>query len=162
MNGRCPLPQGPLTDWILATLTNALETGTDTAEILVGDGIAPKAGGWTEGQPGRGQFIPYVVLAGGSAGPAPNPSMGDRFEDWLCNYQLRATGASRAQVDWIGDRVSSVLWDQVGARLSLDDTNWRFVDLRLPNLGAPSRTDATDPPYWEAADVAELRLSRGP
>ena len=159
-NASVPLPRLPLTNQVLAWLRVGLEVASPASPILVGDGIAPEEGGWTAGQPGRGEFVPYVTLSGGSGTPAPANHLGDRFADWVVSYQLRATGASREQADWIGDRASAALWAHVGDKVNLDGTTWKLIDLRLPNRGAPSRTDATDPPYWEASEVADLWLTR--
>lgn len=154
------LPQEQLTTWLVETMS----TGLANFDVLVGDGVAPEAGGWTQGQPGVGtsEFVPYITVVGGAGTPeALAPSLTDRFADWRMNYQLRSTGASRRQVDWTGDRGLDLVIEQRGTRLVLNDESWKIIDIRVPMMGAPSRTDTTDPPYWETSDSVELWVSRG-
>lgn len=150
------LHQEPLTTWVVDVLTQSLLVEA----TLVGDGVAPLDGGWEDGQPGVGEFVPYITVAGGTAVAGRETTMGTDYADWRVTYELRATAASRRQVDATGDQAVDILAARRGTRVRLEDADWKIVDVRMPVLGSPSRNDTTDPPYWEAADTVELWLSR--
>lgn len=153
--------RGRLTDWLLSTLLRpTLETLTPP--ILVGDGRAPEAGGWSGAQPGQGDFVPYTALFTGPAAPDGKQaiSLGEA-QDWLCRYQLRHAGGLRSQADWIADR-SRQAWDRQGEiRLDLGGPpQWKAYRFTVASMGAVTRNDTVDPPYWEVTDEVVLALSR--
>lgn len=147
--------RGVLTDWMLDTMATGL-TGTS---ILVGDGIAPKAGGWSGGQPGEGSFVPYVVLSTGPANKTHREPVGMGYQStsWSATYTLRHVGSVRQQADWAADKVRRVLSDLKRDDLNLDGT-WNLARAEYTVLGAITRNDSTDPPYWELTDSLSLWL----
>src|SRR4051794_29884906 len=98
--------RGELTDWLIAQLTPALlaqESGEQ--DILLGDHLAPEEGGWPGGEPGSGDFVPYVVFTTRPATPSPGVPVGSTEADsWEAAYSLVGYGAQRQQADWIADR----------------------------------------------------------
>lgn len=145
--------RGVLTDQMLDYLGSRLE---DTG-VLVGDGIAPKEGGWTGGEPGKGDFVPYVVL---STGPAQKQSRDPLAQDntsWLATYTTRHVGALRQQTDWCADKVREALVEFHPKTIHLD-SKWRVLQTTYPRLGAITRNDTTDPAYWELQDDVSVWL----
>lgn len=143
---------GTMTDTLLLRLT-----GTP-ASLLIGDGVAPTAGGWGTGAPNVGTFTPYTVLAFEGAIPT-NPEVARAEPDWETRWQLRHYAGSRDQGDWQAlrarERVVSALQVIFGVNVQ-----YKIAALRWNSLGAMQRNDTTDPPYWQASDVVVLSASR--
>lgn len=148
--------RGRLTDYLLG----ALPTLLSGSNILVGDAIAPRPGGWPS-QPGQGTFVGYVVLATGPATPRSQQPLGEpESDDWSAVYTLRSVGGLRSQVDWIADRVRNA-WNQLTVGpLELGESYWKLYQPSISRMGSVDRNDATDPPYWEIADTVSVSLAR--
>lgn len=147
--------RGPLTDAIL----DHLETVLADTMIEVGDGIAPAEGGWTGGQPGEGNFVPYVVLSTlqatkGFQDPVPG---GD--QSWRAAYSLRCVGAMRQHADWVGDMSRDAMKAFKPKVIDLGGS-WRVMKTSYETLGPVTRNDSSDPPYWELLDTATLWLEK--
>lgn len=149
-----------LTELVVTNLSAALALAT--TPILVGDGIAPKAGGYLAGQPDSSEFTPYATVVQLEARVrAPSPSaMGPDDYDWDVPYKIAAYGATRRQADWVmaGARAASeaVLLKAVFGAVSFHQVFG--VDYR--SLGGPNRDDAVTPPLWGITDVVVLACTR--
>lgn len=150
------LDHGALTDMVLAYLATGVAANPDVTtgkEPPIGDGVAPAAGGWVDGQPGSGIFVPYVTLMSGGAAPrALSPA--SVVPTWAVAFELRSTGGSRSQVDWM----AKVARDSLdGLKLQrFGDPSWKVVNVEWVRLGPVTRNDATAPPTWQAADTVSL------
>lgn len=145
---------GALTDLVLEHVAD--ETGQ-----LVGDGIAPPEGGWISGQPNAGVFAPYLVLA--SVGTVPRFSSLDDLTtailSWEVSFQMRGYGGSRTQVDWVMTLGRSALEGLTHQTFGEDDT-YRIKATDWKSLGATTRNDSVDPPFWQVADTLYFLCSR--
>lgn len=148
--------RGPLTDAILDHLEAALDTALG---ILVGDGIAPVGGGWSGGQPGEGDFVPYVVLSTMPASKGFTDPVPGGDTSWRAGYSLRCVGALRSQCDWVADKSRQAMVLYKPKTIDLDG-DWRVLKTSYDTLGAVTRNDSTDPPYWELLDTATLWLEK--
>jgi hypothetical protein len=119
----------------------------------VGDHVAPAGGGWANGQPSSGIFIPYLVLkTGGGAPRALSPASTDPA--WALGITLMATGGSRSQCDWmarVGYRAVRGLTQQ-----RFGTPSWKIINVEWSSLGPMLRNDATDPPFWTVSDTITL------
>jgi hypothetical protein len=149
--------RGPLTDWLLDYLEDRL-AASDSA-LLLGDGIAPVEGGWTGGQPGKGEFRAYLVVSTGVVRHRDNDPLAGGDSSWLASYGLRGVGGSRQQADWAADQGREAL--NAARNIDLDlGGPWRMQQARYESLGGVSRNDNTDPPYWEVSDTVALWMDR--
>lgn len=150
--------RGPLTDALLATITPIL----NDANIQVGDGTKPQAGGWPE-QPGSGDFVGYVTVATGRATEVPGerPSLASEHSAWLMNYTLTSVGAVRQQADYTADLArAAALQVQALDVLTLGPETWGVVSVLFHTLAPIDKDNQTDPPTWQAVDACEIRISR--
>lgn len=147
--------RGFLTDNLLDHLEAQLRL--KPYQLLVGDGIAPKEGGWSEGQPGEGKFVPYTVVSTGPASANQRSPLGVDNDSWRADYSFRAVGGSRQQADWVADRIREVAHD---FPKDYGDPQWRVIRVQFTSLGAVSRNDQVDPPYWELSDSVSLWVER--
>jgi hypothetical protein len=132
-------------------VTDAIVAALTTAQLLVGDGEAPVAGGW-EGTPGASDFVPYVdvhpIPGGYSDGTVAEPD-----SDGGALYQLISVGASRTQAENIGDEVREAM-----TSTALTLASGRQVALvRVEMLGGAMRDDslrgnAVQPSVWMVSD----------
>lgn len=163
--------RGELTDWLLANLgadDNGIFELANTVnldtQVLLGDGIAPPAGGWPSGEPNPAEdsFVPYAVLATGVAVPSPGTPIGSAEADsWECNYTLDAFGGLRQQADWVADLVR-VAWDDqpIGTLEFGSGRNWHVGSYRVTQMGAAVRDDKISPPLWTVGTQVALSISR--
>lgn len=123
----------------------------------VGDGIAPVDGGWTELQPGAGEFIPYVVLTIGTSQPLPQQTMSVSVDDtsWEAAFTLAAYAGSRAQLDWVARGVRNVVAALRGLTFGTI-TPYAVSGVRMPALGGVRRVDSAEPPFWTLTDTVVL------
>lgn len=150
--------RGVLTDSLITWLGSALVNGA-----LVGDGVAPDAGGWnTQGEPNVGAFVPYTVVKTGAGNPAEREGVNRRHASWLMAYGLDHWGALRNQCDYLADIVRALLTTQLRAD-GRDTTllpGWKVQEAYFGGLGTISRSDAISPPAWTCSDVVVLRVER--
>lgn len=152
---------GGFTDMLLERVTAILENSP--TPVLVGDGIAPHGGGWTEGQPGKGSFIPYmtVVFVGGTA-QTSGLVQGDR--DWMLGYSIKGFHATRKSLDsmmlLVRDSLAAVtVGNKLDHPLIGDKDQWQVLKVHYDNLGSVQRVDSVNPPYWQAFDAIRLECA---
>lgn len=149
------LDTGALTDAVIARLA-------DISWLEVGDGIAPEAGGWSQGQPNVDQFVPYAVVAFAGARPrTPELSLAKAEEAWVATFQLRYHGAARSQVDWTGTSCRSAVMGLLRQEV-LGSSTFEITWVEWQSLGGVLRNDSVDPPIWNATDSFTLHaVKRG-
>lgn len=152
MNDSAVFTRGFLTDQLNDMLESSL-----AGKVLVGDGIAPLEGGWSEGQPGEGEFRTYITINAGPARANNKSPLGMSNDSWLVDYSVRAVGGNRQQADWAADRFREAL---VVFPSNYGDPNWRVIKRQFVALGAAARNDQVDPPYWELVDSVGLWVER--
>jgi hypothetical protein len=152
-----PINRPVLTERLFAFL----KTGVGPT-IKLGRGVAPPAGGWPEGNPRNGPWVPYSVL---KAGPATTPApgfpeqMARRRVSWQVTYQLTAHHTSESAVDEVAQAQRDVVVGWTGV-VNLGDVAWNIEALEVPRLGATERDDSTDPAHWRVTDDVSLRVYR--
>lgn len=145
-----------ITESLLSYLANELQ-------VAVGDGQAPPAAGWSGGQPGAGNYVPYVVLITGSATPraasGQRDTLGPDKSMWTLSYSLRAFGVVRAQADYHADAARAA-WDQLRGNNLIAAEGWTAVASLIDSMGQINRNDSVDPPLWELTDSYSLWVAR--
>jgi len=140
---------GSLTTALVATL--AVSSGE-----LVGDGVAPSAGGWSNGQPNVGDYVPYGVLSFQGGNPRDATLRYDQqVKTWVTQWRIGYYGASREQADWVATAIRGAVSDLLGVAggaYTVKLAEWR-------SLGALTRTDQVDPPLWSALDALTLQVA---
>lgn len=161
MTTRKPLfDRGRVTDWLLDMLTTELGD-----PLLAGDGMAPEAGGWPLGDPGNGDFVPYLTLATGKGVPvSADPLAAAEGEDWQLAYTISYFGGTRSQTDWAADLGRAAWNSRRDARIECGSATapnpWKAYRFAVAEMGALTRNDQVQPPYWQLVDQATLRLTR--
>lgn len=151
---------GALTDLVLVYLR-------DQTEQLVGDGLAPDGGGWLNGQPNSGIFVPYITLNG--QGAVQKFSSVDTLESailsWEVLYHLHGHGGSRSQADWIAHRGRTACPGMTGLSFGDDDgsgdlNSYRIIATDLKSVSPTARNMSVDPPFWTVVDTFSFIVSR--
>lgn len=154
------LRRGLLTDLLLDHLAPLFAV----TPVLLGDGIAPKDGGWTGQEAGKGNFRSYVILSTAAGGPNFTEPLRGNDTSWKLTYNVRGVGGNRQQADYACD-VARPLFSDLG-RLSFPvgkaDQMWKITRSRYVGLGAVQRNDSVDPPIWECMDTLEVWVDLGP
>jgi len=153
------IDHGALTDLVLETLAAAVAANPDVTtgkEPPIGDGVAPAGGGWVEGQPGNGVFVPYGVLASGGGAPRAL-DLGGHVPGFAIGFSLRAHGGSRSQCDWMATVLRSSIEGLSHQTFGADP--WKIINIEWPTLGPVSRVDAVAPPFWQVFDTFNLICS---
>ena len=134
------------------TLTDTIITVLEAAGLMVGDGVAPKEGGWESGQPNVGRFVPYVVLMAGSvAGVDRNVARG-YTKDWMASFSLRTFSATRRTTDALAFAAREALEDCTPFTFG----NFKAIHVSVTTIGSMQRSDASDPPLWQEFDSVEV------
>lgn len=153
------LLRGPVTD----DLIDYLGTQLVGLAVLIGDGEAPRAGGWTGGQPGEGEFQAYTVLSTGPARVNNRDPLANNSTSWLASYTLRSVGTSRTQADWAADTTRAAVASYAKRNIEVATGNiWSVQRAVYETLGPVTRIDATKPAHWELADTFTLQLEASP
>jgi hypothetical protein len=130
--------------------------------VLLGRGVAPPEGGWPNGTPGAGVFVPYAVLKTGVAS-TPGPSQPERLgrfrTSWLVGYAVTFHGKNESSVDEYADTVRDQIL-QLPKMLTLDGEDWTLQQVQISRMGATERDDSTSPAHWRLTDDVSLHLSR--
>lgn len=122
--------------------------------LLIGDGVAPTAGGWSEGQPNVDRFVAYSTVSFDGAVPAlPDLTI---KPDWEALFSVRHFGGARKQCDFQATATRGVIDDL--RRMTVGD--FTVIAVTWKSLGAMTRVDQTDPPYWQAFDLVALVCSQ--
>lgn len=141
------IDHGALTERLLAHLSLTVDH--------VGDGVAPYDGGWLDGQPNSGAFVPYVVLV--SQGAYPKVTTFCNGYDWDVSWSLRSFGGSRKQCDWIALQARESI--DAFAQHVFGANPYAVKNVTWGSLGAVQRIDTVDPPYWQSFDSFSLYCS---
>lgn len=139
-------------------MTQMLLSVLSSSGVLIGDGVAPKEAGWSSGTPNTGEFVAYSVLGFAGASPS-NPEIHHRDPEWSTSWSLRHYGGGREQADWVADKVRTALMSVDRAPFGSVDAH-RVIGVQWVSLGALSRNDTVDPPYWQSQDLVTLLTSR--
>lgn len=115
--------------------------------VLVGDHVAPKEGGWVQGQPGTSAFVPYTVVFTGPVTITQSTFMPGGY-DARMTITTRSFGATREQADSISYLVREAL-----AEKKPDAGGFRTNLLWPTNIGAADRLDDVDPKMWRVVDT---------
>lgn len=137
--------RGALTDTIITTL--------ETHDLLVGDGVAPKEGGWESGQPNVGRFVPYVVVMAGSVQGVDRNIASGFTKDWMASYSLRTFSATRRTTDALAHAARTALEDCTPFVFGDD---FKAIHVSISTIGSMQRNDASDPPLWQVFDSVEV------
>lgn len=147
---------GVLVDTVIEHLETVIAADpgvTSGKEPPVGDNAAPDAGGWANGQPGSGIFVPYVVLATGGSAPRAL-ALSTYVPAWAVGFSLRSHGGSRPQCDWMArvarDAIENLKQTKFGSPV------WKVINVEWAALGPMLRNDSTAPPTWSVSDTFTL------
>lgn len=144
----------------IGALNDAIREALGEVGILIGDGQKPDDGGWEEGQPDVGRFVPYTVLLFEGAVPwSPFEVVGTDPFGWEVRWSYRHYGASRKQCDWQAVRARSALQEIRGLRSGVDDV-FEVKGLQYPSLGGLVKVETVNPPFWQSFDQMLLNCSR--
>lgn len=141
-----PLNTGAFTDMLLARLTDA--------GLLVGDGLAPTAGGWSQGAPNVDSYAPYTVLAFSGA---VQEYEGIGSSEWSATLSVRHYAGARKQADFQALRARTVIAQVQGEVFG--DPAEKVVGVVGWRLGEMSRVDQADPPFWQVMDSVTITCS---
>jgi hypothetical protein len=122
--------------------TDAVEAALEDAGMLVGRGEQPDGSGW-QGEEGRSEFLPYIVLF-----PSPGTPDGNTAEPYeYLDYKVQATvvAATSEGAEAVTDIVKETL---VGLRLHVQDRSSYPMQMLLDS--PIRRDDAVTPPLHYA------------
>lgn len=140
-------------------LTDALISKVSSSSgQLVGDGVAPDGGGWASGQPNQGIFVPYIVVV--SQGARVVIEDFTNKVDWHVTWNTRCFGGSRKQVDWIAQKARESIDEMNKTIFGYEALPYKVINVDWENLGAVTRIDTVNPPYWQVFDTFSLICSR--
>jgi hypothetical protein len=147
------LARGQLTTYLIGQLV--------ADGLLIGDGIAPDAGGWND-DPNKptSTYVPYLVV-NPMAVADPSGPLGDSSSDFRVPYSVMSSGISRKQVEVYADRGRKILTDQERVVVTLGTGgDWKIQQVRANSIGGVSRTDNTEPSEFTQTDVVTVYLSK--
>jgi len=127
------------------TTTDAVIEALTDADLVVGDGVKPDAGGW-QGVPEQSDFVGYVTVHSLSGGVTRGPIEGIN-DDAEAPYQFSAVGHTRAQCEAMSDLAREAV---LNASLTVDGKSVILVTVDM--LGGARRDDIEQPPVWLAVD----------
>lgn len=133
-------------------LLEHLLTELANADLLGGDNMAPEEGGWVNGQPQSGYYKPYTVLMLQQSSPGESLT---HCVEWTTQFSVRHFAASRRQLSWQANKAHVALLRPWVDHLS----DWQSSRTRWAAFGSVQRVDTTDPPFWQAYDALEVRVS---
>jgi hypothetical protein len=153
------LRRGLFTDLLIDHVTPLMP-----ATVLLGDGLAPEAGGWTGQEAGSGAFKPYVVLTTGAGRKNLTEPLRGQDTSWRLSYTVRGVGANRQQADFACDAARPIFsgLQHFSALVGVGNAPWHVLKSEYVALGDVRRNDATDPPLFECVDSLEIWLDLGP
>jgi len=123
-----------------------------TTGIMAGDHIAPKEGGWSSGQPGKGTYVGYTALFSGNANFTASVFCPGDY-DCQMQFSTRTFGTTRKQADDLARLVRSVL-----VAVKPDAGEYRTNLLYCSQIGANERMDDTEPKRWRVVDTYSVSM----
>jgi hypothetical protein len=139
-------------------LITHLQVQTSPA-LVIGDGIAPREGGWQQGQPNVHVFRPYAVVITGPATMARPDRVAPNGSEWSVSYSVRTFAGSPSQLRTYYQRVRNAV-DTFNKVLFGADDAFKVVHAQFEQLGSETRDDSVDPPYWQVFDAVRVEASR--
>lgn len=143
------------------SITSHLIGVLETANLPVGDNTVPTdAYGW-QGEPNAdgSTFIPWMSLNAGVAQPGNGPFAASAA-DWKLPYTVNYAAVSRAQLDWLADKMRDVLVNTERTTVTTLQGTWKFVQVRCTAVGATNRVGNPFPDYFTEADLFEVWISK--
>jgi hypothetical protein len=151
---------GEMTSYLIARLSESFSG----SGVLVGDGVAPDAGGWTEGTPNTvGGFVPYIVIS------TTSPTSSTMLNTPLCTtlpvrldipYVLASYQNTRADADAVAAAAREYLKNLPAEPVQLGDLKFRSHDVWVDSLTGAIRNDSTHPKMWSANTNFHVGVAR--
>jgi hypothetical protein len=125
----------------------------------IGLALNPPGSGW-QGQPSAAgsEFIPYGVVVPGPAsiseGPLTEPQV-----DWRLTYVITSYSVDPRACEWMADAFRQAMAGMQRSVVDLE-TEYRIQQVWVNALGAVTRYELTEPPYFGQTDSFTIWLSR--
>ena len=149
---------------VTSYLTSMLSVSFSSVGVLVGDGVAPEAGGWAEGTPNTmGGFTPYIVLS------TTSPASSTMLNTPLCTtlpvrldipYVLVSYQNTRADADAVAASARGYLKNLPESIVFLGDLRFKANDVWIDSLTGAIRNDSTHPKMWSANTNFHVGVAR--
>lgn len=141
----------PLTSYLIDQLDDV---------ILIGDGEAPKDGGWDD-DPNvpDSSYSPYVVIRALTSQEATG-SYGDSNSEVVAPYSFSVYGVSREQTEFYADKVRQTIVDLARTVVVLGPSQWKIQQARVNSIGGIDRNDQTEPSEFSQTDVVTMYMSK--
>jgi len=141
-------------------LTDHLVDYLSTGGIVIGDGVAPDAGGWDGPSDGdTSSYAPYATIIPGTSGDATGP-IGQSIADATVPYIVTGYGLSRRHVERYMDKIAGVLVAIDRTMVVLGDSSWKVQQARRDSVGGVSRNDSIEPSEFSQSDVYIVYISK--
>lgn len=141
-------------------LTAYLFEQLNTLSVLVGDGMAPDAGGWDDDpNDPASSYAPYLVMTPLTSTDATG-SIADSSTDITLPYSFSAYGVSRDQVEFYADECRQKIVNLSRSVVTLTDGNWKIQQARCTSIGGVARSDNVEPSEFSQTDVIVLYMSK--
>jgi len=151
---------GELTSYLVQQLTVHFQE----EDVIVGDGVAPEGGGWSEGTPNTvGGFVSYVVLSSTSPVSATLPNTP------LCTtvpvrldvpYVLTAYENTRYGADHTAARSRIHVKNMPVVVANLGDLVFKGHEVWIDSITGAVRNDSTHPKMWSASTNFHVGVAR--
>lgn len=125
--------------------------------------LKPKDGGW-KGNPGAdgSNFQPYTVLVPGTAGSQLAPDLEYGQESWRVPYFVNVYAVRADQCELLADRCRVALAGMVREVIPTSQAglSYKVMKVNLTSIGAVSRVDQSDPPFYTQTDTIEVWVGK--
>lgn len=144
------LPRRNFTTAVVTAISNATGKPVSASE-------APDGGGW-QGEVGKSDFVPYVVVEPGASQGLSGP-VGDPQTDVEWSYTLFSYGDSRISCEWMADQARAAIKNLIKDTVALDDsTNGKCLYAWVQSYGAVIRSGDT-PPFYAQRDIVSFDVT---
>lgn len=120
----------------------------------VGDMEVPDGGGW-QGEVGRSDFEPYVVVTPLNANTFEGPIDGPEDDVWF-PYALTCFGASRKSCEAMADASRDAVMNLSKQVIVMSDHDRKVRRVAVQTYGQVQRSDTTRPAWFSQTDVVAL------
>ena len=145
---------GEVTTWLCGYLGSTM---------LIGDGVAPLAGGWAEGAPNSGVFTPYVVVHSGPVSPTltNTPLCSSQAGLLALSYRVVAYDVGRVEADALAAAARYQLKRATG-HPQCGDMRVSAHQMFITGVSGATRDDSTNPKLWSATTNFTVNATRAP